>query len=236
MFCSKSWVAMLSRLLRHIDPVLATPAKLRELLTQLKKPSELLRDARTRTLLLELLSPTDAKSLTDHLGVPLNGSPFVVLENLSIAKGSKQEEELFSFFGQTATVETSYEHNPSSQSTIGNYQLFQHQRHAVSHVQKFLASDRKRVLLHMPTGSGKTRTAMNIIAEHLRNTEPTLVIWLAYSEELCEQAIEEFTQAWANLGNRTLETLRFWSTHELNLQTARDGFLVGGFGQSLQLR
>ena len=219
------------RLLRHIDPALATPAKLRELLSQLKKPSELLRDTGTRTLLLELLSPSDAKALLDHLGVPLTGNPFVVLETLSVAKGSKREEGLFSFFGQTATAETSYEHYPSAQSAKGNYQLFQHQRHAVSHVQKILASDRKRVLLHMPTGSGKTRTAMNIIAEHLRTTEPTLVIWLAYSEELCEQAIEEFTQAWANLGNRTLNISRFWSTHELDLHTAHDGFLVAGLGK-----
>ena len=219
------------RLLRHIDPTLATPAKLRELLSQLRKPSELLRDTGTRTLLLELLSPPDAKALLDHLGVPLNGNPFVVLENLSVAKGSKREEGLFSFFGQTATEEMSHEYNPTSQSADGNYQLFQHQRHAVSHVQKFLASDRKRVLLHMPTGAGKTRTAMNIIAEHLRTTEPTLVIWLAYSEELCEQAIEEFTQAWAHLGNRTLNISRFWSTHELNLHSVHDGFMVAGLGK-----
>ncbi len=219
------------RLLRHIDPTLATPAKLRDLVLQLRMPFDLLRDRRTRTLLLELLSPTDAEELLIHLGVRLNGDPYGTLGNLAIPKGSEQENRLFSFFGQPATADSSYEHNPSTQAARGNYQLFQHQRHAASHVQKYLASDRKRVLLHMPTGSGKTRTAMNTIAEHLRTTEPTLVIWLAYSEELCEQAIEEFTQAWANLGNRTLEILRFWSTHELNLQTAHDGFLVAGLGK-----
>ena len=219
------------RLLRLIDPTLATPAKLRELLSQLKRPSELLRDTRTRTLLLELLSPLDAKALLDHLGVPHNGNPFVVLEKLTFTKGSKREERLFSFFGQTVTEETSHENNPTTQSANGNYQLFRHQRHAVSHVQKFLASDRKRVLLHMPTGAGKTRTAMNIIVEHLRTSEPTLVIWLAYSEELCEQAIEEFNQAWCYLGNRTIDVLRFWSTHELNLHTAHDGFMVAGLGK-----
>ena len=219
------------RLLRHINPALATPAKLRELLSQLKEPSELLRVNCTRTLLLELLSPSEARALLDHLGVPRNGNPFIELEKLTITKGSKREDGLLSFFGQTAIEETSYEYGPTTQSANAKYQLFQHQRHAVSHVQKFLASDRKRVLLHMPTGSGKTRTAMNIIAEHLRTTEPTLVIWLAYSEELCEQAIEEFTRAWASLGNRKLNISRFWSTHELNLHTVHDGFMVAGLGK-----
>ena len=219
------------RLLRHIDPALATPARLRILLSQLRKPTELLRERRTRALLLDLLSPSDAEALLGYLGVPPNGNPFIALGNLAISKGSRHEERLFSFFGQTATEETGHEQNASAQSANGNYQLFQHQRRAVSGVQEILASDRNRVLLHMPTGSGKTRTAMNIIAEHLRTNEPTLVVWLAYSEELCEQAIEEFSQAWDYLGNRTISVLRFWSTYDLALSSVHDGFLVAGLGK-----
>ena len=62
----------------------------------------------------------------------------------------------------------------------------------------------------MPTGAGKTRTAMNVIAEHLRVTEPGLAIWFAYSEELCEQAAQEFERAWCHLGNRPVSLHRFW--------------------------
>ncbi|WP_414574608.1 hypothetical protein [Anabaena sp. CCY 9402-a] len=50
---------------------------------------------------------------------------------------------------------------------------------------------------------------------HVRNNEPTLVIWLAYSEELCEQAVTEFQKAWDSLGDQ----LR-WAvmpSHHLNL-------------------
>ena len=54
----------------------------------------------------------------------------------------------------------------------------------------------------MPTGSGKTRTAMNIIVDYLRSQEPSLIVWLAYSEELCEQAATEFQRAWQYLGDR----------------------------------
>ncbi|HIK06156.1 MAG TPA: hypothetical protein IGS40_15805 [Trichormus sp. M33_DOE_039] len=40
--------------------------------------------------------------------------------------------------------------------------------------------------------------------------EPTLVIWLAYSEELCEQAVTEFQKAWDSLGDRILSQYPFF--------------------------
>jgi superfamily II DNA or RNA helicase len=83
----------------------------------------------------------------------------------------------------------------------------------------------------MPTGAGKTRAAMHIIADHLRNQEPSLVIWLAHSEELCDQAAEEFQDAWTQLGNRPINLFRFWGTHDLNLSDVRDGFVVAGLAK-----
>ena len=32
---------------------------------------------------------------------------------------------------------------------------------------------------------------MNVIAEHLRQRDQALVVWLAYSEEFCGQAVQE---------------------------------------------
>ena len=220
------------RLLRHIDPSLATPGKLRELIGKLKTPADLLRNAHTRSLLLELLTPSAAIELLEFMGIRTNGNSFATLASLNIRKGSVLEERLFSFFGVRIVEETGSEQFPSTHSSLANYQLFEHQRHAVSGVQKFLASDHNRVLLHMPTGSGKTRTAMNVIAEHLRSNEPALVIWLAYSEELCEQAVEEFERAWNYLGNRTISVLRFWSAYTLDLCSAQDGLLVAGLGKT----
>ena len=58
---------------------------------------------------------------------------------------------------------------------------------------------------------------MNVIAEHLRSNEPTLVIWLAHTEELCEQSASEFEKAWSYLGNREVDVFRFWGDRELPL-------------------
>ena len=219
------------RLLRAINPEMATPTKLRDLLCEFKSPSELFRDANARTLLLELLPVASAEHLLVCLGVQGQRDPFSALRQLDIHKRSVREARLLSFFGQHAPAEENRDRSPQLSSAQGKYQLFGHQRRAVSGVQRILASDRRRVLLHMPTGSGKTRTAINIIAEHLRSHEPSLVIWLAFSDELCEQAIEEFEQAWNYLGNRPIQVLRFWGTHEPDLQSVHDGFVVAGLGK-----
>ena len=219
------------RLLRSIDPDLATPTKLRDILSEFKAPSELLRDANTRTLLLELLPLATAEQLVGSLALRSVEDPFDALNNLNVHRGSLQEARLFSFFGQHIPVEEDRGRSPESISAQGEYQLFRHQRRAVSNLQEVLASDRRRVLLHMPTGSGKTRTAMNVVAEHLRSHEPSLVIWLAFSDELCEQAIEEFEQAWRYLGNRPIDVFRFGGNSEPDLQSVHDGFVVAGLGK-----
>lgn len=52
-----------------------------------------------------------------------------------------------------------------------------------------------RCIVQMPTGSGKTRTAMEIICETI-NTTGKDVLWLANTEELCDQAYFSFIEVW----------------------------------------
>ena len=58
-----------------------------------------------------------------------------------------------------------------------------------------------RCIIQMPTGSGKTRTAMEIVCE-LMNHSGRDVLWLANTEELCDQALESFDEVWRFLGAR----------------------------------
>jgi superfamily II DNA or RNA helicase len=83
----------------------------------------------------------------------------------------------------------------------------------------------------MPTGSGKTRVAMSLICTHLRSLEPTLVIWLAHSEELCEQAAQEFQVSWEHLGDREVQLHRFWGPHNLDPIDVHDGIVVAGLSK-----
>ena len=85
-----------------------------------------------------------------------------------------------------------------------------------------------RVVLHMPTGSGKTRTAMHIVSQFLLNSEPSIVVWLAASAELLEQAADAFQNAWPHLGNREIQVLRFWGDHAPELSGFSDGIVIAG--------
>ena len=220
------------RLLRLINPDLATPSRLRALLMQFWSPTDLLRDTRTREELLDLLPVATADSLMQRLGQPTASDPIGALKSLNLPKGSLREQQLFSFFDLTVPTDDRSSGDSFESLAHADYQLFSHQRAAVSKVGDFIRSEHPRVLLHMPTGSGKTRTAMNVVAEHLRNHEPTLVIWLAYSEELCEQALEEFTETWRHLGNREISLVRFWGSHEDDLPHAKDGLVIAGLGKT----
>ena len=80
-----------------------------------------------------------------------------------------------------------------------------------------LSSDVTRLLVHMPTGSGKTRTTMELIADLTRQATEGFgaVIWLAHSDELCEQAIESFTTTWEAKGTHSVEIVRLWGGHSI---------------------
>ena len=84
-----------------------------------------------------------------------------------------------------------------------------------------------RCIIQMPTGSGKTRTAMEIVCETLNNSDQN-ILWLANTEELCEQAFEEFIKAWQSLGNREIDALRFWGKFNPSFDKFQDGLIVMG--------
>ena len=77
----------------------------------------------------------------------------------------------------------------------GPYSLMPYQNWMRKRVMEhFVVPNQKRALVHMPTGAGKTSTAMQIIFDHLRSKLPehTTIVWMAHSDELCEQAIQSF--------------------------------------------
>lgn len=77
---------------------------------------------------------------------------------------------------------------------------------------------KQRGLLYLPTGAGKTRVTVEAILHLLKDGEiEAPVLWIAQSEELCEQAITAFAEVWRWMGDeRPLDVSRFWSGHELD--------------------
>lgn len=112
------------------------------------------------------------------------------------------------------------------------YGLFDHQRVAVRRLQPMLQNDERRAVLHLPTGVGKTRTAMHVVAETLRMHDPSVVVWLASGRELLEQAVLAFKEAWRHLGNRELQVGSMWGGKLLSLKGFTDGFLAVGLAKA----
>ncbi|MDE0066991.1 MAG: DEAD/DEAH box helicase [Acidimicrobiaceae bacterium] len=88
----------------------------------------------------------------------------------------------------------------------------------------------RRVVVHLPTGAGKTRIASHAAASFLndRRAEGKVFLWLAASEELCEQAAQSLTDAWCSLGNRVATMYRYWGDASLELGILDEGFVVAG--------
>ncbi|MDE0615349.1 MAG: DEAD/DEAH box helicase [bacterium] len=96
----------------------------------------------------------------------------------------------------------------------------------------------KRGMLTMPTGSGKTRVAVQAIVEAMRQGEfRGGVLWVADRDELCEQAVEAWAQAWRSLGSdaEQLRISRMWSGQPAPSPTT-DGHVVVATIQTLSAR
>jgi DNA repair protein RadD len=222
------------RLLGLLDSKMSSVTFLRELVVQSVGPAALLLKGECRIPLFELLRPNEAQQLCQVLKLPPTPNPYDSLVACSFARGSQREATLFDFFELAVPPVEAVELSPALQRAKASYPLFPHQRVASHSVLKQLHTPPHRVLLHMPTGSGKTRTAMSAICDHLRGRQATVAIWVAHSEELCDQAADEFLDAWSAIGDRTLDLRRFWGQRDLDLSAFNDGILIAGLPKLIQ--
>jgi DNA repair protein RadD len=201
----------------------------REVFLDLVDPLEALSRPTSRGRLIELLRPGEANALAAALG-QLDGDAYRSLSVGVFPPGSRSLALLCDFFGLDApALGATTDFTPAQSRVEASYGLFDHQQVAVASLRSALADTSRRVLLHMPTGAGKTRMAMHVICAALATRSPSLVIWLANSEELCEQAAEEFVGAWRHLGNRAVNLYRLWGHRQMNFNEALDGLVIAGF-------
>lgn len=88
------------------------------------------------------------------------------------------------------------------------------------------------LLIQMPTGSGKTRTAMELVVDLAENkswfVDGNSVIWLAHTEELCEQAIDSFSAVWAQRGTARGKIARLWGVYTPSQSDLAGALVVAG--------
>lgn len=62
-----------------------------------------------------------------------------------------------------------------------------------------------KLIIHMPTGTGKTKTSVHtIISLYQKNDNKGIIVWLAHTSELLNQARNAFISSWDALGNKDI--------------------------------
>ena len=111
--------------------------------------------------------------------------------------------------------------------------LHDYQRVVVGNARNLIRSGgtfgERRGMISMPTGSGKTRVAVQAIVEAIRESEfKGGVLWVADRDELCEQAVEAWREVWASEGTQKarLRISRMWAGQQQPLPTAEMHVIV----------
>jgi DNA repair protein RadD len=90
------------------------------------------------------------------------------------------------------------------------------QKECANEILDFLSnSNQNRALLSLPTGAGKTRTCIESVydwclAADLSGKRKKYVVWIAHTEELCEQAVQCFDEVFRAKTGCSLFIARMW--------------------------
>lgn len=96
-----------------------------------------------------------------------------------------------------------------------------------------------RLLIHMPTGTGKTKTATHIICNFYNNklNRNGLIVWIAHTTELLYQAYATFVNVWKHLGNGRINTYKIWGNNDIPVSdTPLNGFMVCGIQKLIAIK
>lgn len=181
----------------------------------------------SRITLIQLLNNTEIQDLANRLNIKKSEHPFKDVINKKLDQPVR--EILFDYFDVPPLSNESNCELPDYEMIQSNYPLHDYQKNVLLRSLSLYESENKNFMIHMPTGSGKTRVAMSLISRILMQSDRSIVLWLAYSEELCEQAITEFKKAWSFLGDRPTSVYRFYGSYKFTNPV--DGLFVAGLSK-----
>ena len=213
------------KLITALDPERINSSKRAETLGRILSLELAVDDSQRRAILLSAVPAHKIGELEDRI-------------EMSIDRLRKKDEleqplrrALLGFLGLATTADRLTVTSDPLGTITPERGLFPHQKRAASAVERYLYSESGRAMLHFPTGVGKTRTAMSIVASHLRARSTGLVLWLAATREILEQAAAEFESTWRAVGDRQVNCLRFWSSHDSRIDKVTDGIVIAGLAK-----
>lgn len=107
--------------------------------------------------------------------------------------------------------------------------LHQYQERLAVHIRDLARAreEPERALLSLPTGAGKTRVTVEALVRSVLDQEiEGPILWIAQTDELCEQAVQTWMTVWRQFGDRPLRLSRLWKHNEVGPSDAEAHVVV----------
>lgn len=212
--------------------------------------TSILKDKDFRRSLLQCMKESDIYKIRDDC---LSGTDKKIKDPLEIIeilvnkpwKNNKVSVYLAYFWGLTERIFEKEKDDAVIENDITApeeqfYELLDYQYYIKQRVLANLNSGHvlERMLVHMPTGTGKTKTTMHIITNYLNFSlqKKGLVIWIAHTTELLQQAYDTFNEVWNHLGDGDIKAYKLWGTRTIeNVDEPIDGIAFCGLSKLMSI-
>lgn len=212
--------------------------------------TSILKDKDFRRCLLQCMSESDIYSIRDHCLIgseKKENNPLEIIELLVNKpwKNNKVSLYLAYLWGLSDSVFDKEKDDAIIENIIDSpgeqfYELLDYQYYIKQRVLANLNSGHQleRMLVHMPTGTGKTKTSMHIITNYINFSmkKDGLVIWIAHTTELLQQAYDTFSEVWNHLGDGEIKAYKLWGSRTIdNVDDQLNGIAFCGLSKLMSI-
>lgn len=209
-------------------------------------PSDIFRKRPYMERCLNRLPPEVLFGLANAVGVSSESNDFETTRDLILSRGwtsIKFQKSFLNFFDlpehfitpQQISIPNYEDYLPPTHAnpnsiTSAYKQLKVFQMSVLGEALRRLHVKLSRFIIQMPTGAGKTRTAVELVTQYINDSgDNPIVVWLAHSEELCEQACQCFKDVWVHVARKKIRLIRGWGGGRISEATDESTFIVGSF-------
>ena len=205
----------------------------------------ILKNKEVRRALVDVLSTEEATDICEKLNIKIiGGSPHRTLsDRYSGPFGTSRAQEFVDLFRlpdefvpkkiedrRTAESDVSACYN---QPLVSKGVLHPYQRRVKDALRRNLEMGIRRMMTQMPTGAGKTVTALEVVVDHLRQPDfNRIVVWIVDSNELADQALESFSELWRLRGDRPTKAYRYFDEFSANYELCDPGVVFASFSKA----
>lgn len=110
--------------------------------------------------------------------------------------------------------------------------LHDYQKRVKDEIIEYLSQTGNRFIVQMPTGAGKTYTALEAVVDVLRlPRQEKYVVWIVDSNELAEQALGSFKNLWTLKGDHSIYLFRLFKSFTPDFSEHKGGIVFASFSE-----